>query len=106
MPMIESKAGHAVLRVQSSSILSGMLHLLCLCAVALGVSCSAEVTGPAPSIKPPDPEVSPAPVEPAIVCRDQIRSTVKVSGERFSPIPIDIPKDPQTALPNIVLTKA
>lgn len=105
MDEMKSTAGHTVLGMQGSNTFSSILHLLCLCAIALGASCSAEVTGPAPSIKPPGADVNPPPVKPAMVCLDQLTAEVVVSGERFSPMPIDIPKDPQTALPNIVLTK-
>ncbi len=46
------------------------------------------------------------PVDPGIVCRDQLTTEVTVRGEGFSPVPIGIPDKPEAALPSIRLTRS
>ncbi|MGD8861747.1 MAG: kelch repeat-containing protein [Myxococcales bacterium] len=69
-------------------------------------ACSADVKGPAPNVEPPSAEASPPPVDPEIVCRDQLTTTVTLNGENFSPVPIDIPDAPKLSLPDVVLTRS
>ncbi|MGM0578864.1 MAG: hypothetical protein ACQEXJ_24285 [Myxococcota bacterium] len=79
--------------------------------LALGLSawmvggCSEELEGPQPGIEAPSVEADPAPVDPGIICRDQHVSSVALHGEGFSPVPIDVPDDPRTALPTVSLTR-
>ena len=57
-------------------------------------------------LEAPSRKASPPPVDPEIICRDQITSKVTVHGSGFSPVPIDIPHAPKTALPNVILSRA
>ncbi|TNF27438.1 MAG: hypothetical protein EP329_19425 [Deltaproteobacteria bacterium] len=67
--------------------------------------CSAEVTGPTPDVV--DPTAGTAlPVDPGVICREQLTTPVVVHGDRFSPIPFDIPNDPKAALPTLTLIRA
>lgn len=75
-----------------------------LCAV--GAGCSSGLEGPTPDVKPPSKNARQAPVEPPIVCRAQLATSVTVNGEGFSPVPIDIPDAPKAALPSITLTRS
>src|SRR5688572_23962233 len=77
---------------------------IALCAFA--PACSEKLEGPKPSLEPPSAAAAPPPVDPEIVCRDQLTTEVAIHGERLSPVPIDIPKSPKTALPTITLARA
>jgi hypothetical protein len=70
---------------------------------ALG-GCSKKLDGPTPKLEAPMKSAKQSPVDPGLVCRDQLTTKVTVHGEGFSPIPIDIPKAPKTALPSVTLT--
>jgi hypothetical protein len=88
---------------------SGALWLSSLGLAALATTllgCSAEVTGPKPSVEVPAKTATtpkPLPVDPGIVCNAQLTTPVVVHGQHFSPIPIDIPKNPRLALPSLTL---
>ncbi|HTM45313.1 MAG TPA: IPT/TIG domain-containing protein, partial [Polyangiaceae bacterium] len=66
-------------------------------------ACTSKVTGPTPSIEKPHNAL---PIDPGIACRAQLTTDVTVHGQNFSPIAIDIPKDPKVALPTVTLLKA
>jgi hypothetical protein len=65
-------------------------------------ACGKGLEGPAPAVEP----ATQRPLEPPIVCRDQLTTEVAIHGERFSPIPIDIPDAPKAALPDVTLTRS
>jgi hypothetical protein len=65
-----------------------------LACVVLG-ACSKKLDGPTPEVAAPMKNAKALPVDPGIVCRDQLTTEVTVHGEGFSPIPIDIPKSPR-----------
>lgn len=48
----------------------------------------------------------PLPVDPGIVCRAQLTTPVTITGEGFSPITLDIPDNPRTALPTVTLVRS
>ena len=73
-------------------------------AVVLG-ACSQGLEGPVPAVDPPSQNASPPPVDPEILCRDQLTTEVTVHGEGFSIVPIDVPDAPKAALPSIRLTR-
>lgn len=68
-------------------------------------ACPDRVTGPKPAVSDPAPSVE-LPVDPGIICRDQLTTPVVVHGDRFSPIPFDIPDAPKAALPTLTLVRA
>ena len=70
------------------------------------VGCSKDVDGPKPMLAAPTSKASPPPVNPEIICRDQVTSKVTLHGSGFSPVPIDIPHAPKTALPSVILSRA
>ena len=70
------------------------------------LGCSDELQGPRPDLPSPSASASPPPVDPEIICRDQLTTEVTLHGEHLSPIPIDIPKHPRAALPTISLSRA
>ncbi|MDD9932234.1 MAG: hypothetical protein OXT09_01445 [Myxococcales bacterium] len=75
-------------------------------ALALGAAaCSSEVKGPEPASEPASASADPPPVDPEIICRDQLRTEVTLNGSGFSPVPIDIPGDPKVALPDVLLSR-
>jgi hypothetical protein len=79
--------------------------LLALMATIALVACSQKVETPTPAIEPPSSAAAPPPVDPEIVCRDQLASRVTVHGENFTPLPIDLPGSPKLALPTVVLSR-
>jgi hypothetical protein len=80
------------------------LRATCGVLACLTVACSADVTGPKPKLDPPSADAEPPPVAPEIVCKAQLETDVVVTGHGFSPIPIDIPDAPRTALPDVQLS--
>jgi hypothetical protein len=87
----------------------GSSRALCLMWLGFGVAlnaCSEDVQGPAPRIEPPSKNADPLPVDPGIVCRDQLTTELTIHGEQFSPIPIDIPKAPKVALPTLTWVRS
>ncbi|MDF1565950.1 MAG: hypothetical protein P1V51_23140 [Deltaproteobacteria bacterium] len=78
--------------------------LLSLPALLLFAGCPAEVDGPVTVLPAPLPG-TPLPADPALICRDQLETSVVVRGVGFSPVPIGIPHDPRTALPSITLSR-
>ncbi len=70
------------------------------------MGCSQKLEGAKPTLEPPSADAAPPPIDPEIVCRDQLRTEVAVHGSRFSPIPIDLPGAPKTALPTLTLSRA
>src|SRR5690349_8909297 len=70
------------------------------------IACSKGLDGPTPVIAEPSRSKQPLPVDPGIVCRDQLTTEVTVHGEKFSPIPIDVPKAPKVALPSVTLIRS
>ncbi len=77
--------------------------LCALSCVALLGACSQDVTGPAPKLADADKPHTPPPVDPGIICSAQRPSAVKLHGDGFSPVPIDVPGHPKTALPTVSL---
>ncbi len=69
------------------------------------VACSKALHGPTPSVEQPSSKAKQLPVDPGLVCRDQLTTAVTLHGEGFSPIPIDLPKAPKAALPTITLSR-
>jgi hypothetical protein len=63
------------------------------------------VKGPTPTAEAPAPSVDPPPVDPEIICRDQLDSEVTLHASGLSPVPIDIPDDPKVALPDVTLIR-
>lgn len=90
---------------------SRRLSVLCLCAAwvaLLGLGCSEEVTGPAPSLGDPVAG-APLPVAPGLICQiqhPQEGTPVVISGAGFSPLPFGIPGDPRVALPQVTLVRS
>ncbi|MFT7578933.1 MAG: hypothetical protein ACI9MR_000595 [Myxococcota bacterium] len=72
--------------------------------VATLSACPEEVTGPSPGLADPALGTS-LPVDPGLVCRDQLTTDVVIIGERFSPVPFDIPNDPKAALPTVTMVR-
>ena len=68
-------------------------------------ACSADLTGATPDLKPPSAAAKPPPVDPEIVCRDQLTTEVTLHGDAFSVVPIGIPDAPKAALPDIALAR-
>lgn len=91
-------------RIRSSHKTLGIV--IALCGLFTTASCSEQLEGPRPDLAPPSETAAPPPVDPEIVYRDQFATEVTLHGDRFSPIPIDIPKHPKTALPTIALSRA
>lgn len=74
-----------------------------LSAVFLAASgCAQKLTGPSPATKNPAAGQS-LPVDPGILCRDQLTTDVVVHGSGFSPVPVGVPGDTKTELPTITL---
>ena len=90
--------------LRTAVVVLGWLILLALSTV--GSACSKEIDAPQPQIDPPSAAANPPPVDPEIVCRDQLASKVTLHGEHFAPIPIDLPKNPKIALPTVTLARA
>jgi IPT/TIG domain len=86
--------------IRSTATLS---HGLSLIAAALALaSCSKKLDGPAPALQ----TKGGLPVSPAIVCGDQLTTELTVSGERFSPVPVNVPEKPAIALPSLTLSRS
>ncbi|MGM0555933.1 MAG: IPT/TIG domain-containing protein, partial [Myxococcota bacterium] len=83
----------------------GLILLLASLFVVSG--CSEEVNGPDPSLQ--DPAAGePLPVDPGIICKMQHPdegTEVTVTGEKLSPVSVDIPNEPTTALPSVTLVR-
>ena len=67
--------------------------------------CKDEITGPKPVVADPSVSAETMPISPGIVCRDQRVTDVVITGSGFSPVPIDVPDKPRTALPTVTLTR-
>jgi hypothetical protein len=78
------------------------LRLLCAAAPLLAWGCSKDVVGPQPGLL----EGGGVPPSPNVVCQDQLTTLVQIHGSDFSPIPVDVPNSPRTALPDIALTRS
>jgi hypothetical protein len=61
--------------------------MLVLCGLAL-IACSQELEGPKPAVEPASKSAKPPPVDPEIICRDQLRTRVTLHGEHLSPVAI------------------
>jgi hypothetical protein len=68
------------------------------------LSCATDIEGPRPSLADPSPTAV-DPVEPGVVCRDQVTTTVAITGEGFSPLPYDLAHTPRIWLPTVTLTR-
>lgn len=73
-----------------------------LIALLACAGCSDKLDGPAPSLS----QKSALPVSPAIVCGDQLTTELTLNGERFSPVPVNIPKKPAIAIPSLTLSRS
>src|SRR5690349_639568 len=89
--------------VVSSRFFLRLIAPIAAALVALG--CSQKLEGPKPTLDPPSADAEPPPIDPEIVCRDQLRTEVTVHGSKLSPVPIDLPKAPKTALPTLTLSR-
>ncbi len=69
--------------------------------LALGAGCGKGLDGPSPKL-----EASALPVDPGILCRAQRPTELVLKGKGFSPVPIDIPKDPRIAIPSVTLLRS
>jgi len=45
------------------------------------------------------------PIDPGVICREQLTTAIVARGDRFSPIPFDIPSEPKAALPTVTLVR-
>lgn len=70
----------------------------------LVAGCEDRITGPAPEVASPAAGEA-LPVDPGLICADQLTTDVAVHGAGFSPLPIDVPGDPRAALPTVTLTR-
>ncbi|MDH5672857.1 MAG: hypothetical protein OEZ06_11955 [Myxococcales bacterium] len=84
----------------------GVHALVLALSLLVAMGCSEELQGPKPTIEAPAAEAEPPPVDPEIICRDQLTSTVTLHGDAFSPVPIDVPNHPKVALPDVILTRS
>ncbi|QDG54379.1 hypothetical protein FIV42_27635 [Persicimonas caeni] len=75
------------------SKLRGVLSATALLALGFASACSEDVEGPEPSLEAPAADQEPLPIEPGIVCADQLTTTVTVTGQNFSPLVIDSLED-------------
>ncbi len=76
-------------------------------ATSVGLAaCSHELSGPQPELATPSPELDPLPVDPPIVCRDQLETEVRLHGSGFSPLPIGLPDSLELLLPSLRLEQA
>ena len=71
----------------------------------LATGCEQKMDGPQPVVDNPSTSADPAPIDPGIICRDQRISDVVINGSGMSPVPIDVPNNPRTALPTVLLTR-
>ncbi len=76
--------------------------LACCSTLLLLISCSGRIEGPSPALLSEEEGES---LATTIVCRDQLSTEVVVSGDGFSPIPVNIPNGPKVALPSITLSR-
>ncbi|MFT5432233.1 MAG: hypothetical protein ACI9OJ_002932 [Myxococcota bacterium] len=67
------------------------------------IACSETLAGPTPELDPPSTSVETLPVAPGVLCRDQHTTEVRLSGDGFSPVPIDVPDNPSALLPTVTL---
>ncbi len=93
----------------TGSLVSGWKPLMVMTVAAVMTSfqlgCSQEVSGPEPSAEEPTTGED-LPVDPAVICRQQLTTDVVITGENFSPVPIDVPHQTQIALPDVSLVRA
>ncbi len=85
---------------------SSYLGATLLFAVSVTTACEQRLEGPSPAVDPPSAAAATPPIDPGIICRDQRVSEVVVTGTGFSPVPIDVPNSPRTAIPTVTLTRA
>ncbi|MFO0745033.1 MAG: hypothetical protein U1F43_05060 [Myxococcota bacterium] len=81
--------------MRSSTLVAGILSLS---------GCAADITGPAPKVAEPTAGAA-LPVDPGVVCKDQLTTVVTVHGAGFSPLPHDLAGTPATWLPSVTLTR-
>lgn len=72
-------------------------------AASLSTACAEEVEGPSPSLATNEGDL---PLEPGVICGAQLVTEIALHGENFSPIVIDVPGGPKTALPSVLLTRS
>ncbi|MDH5673473.1 MAG: hypothetical protein OEZ06_15065 [Myxococcales bacterium] len=68
-------------------------------------ACNEARDGVEPTLKAPAAG-EPLPVDPGLICGEQLRTDVSVNGEGLSPIPVNVPKDPTAALPGLYLLQS
>jgi len=78
--------------------------VLCFTLSVPCAACSHELDGKTPAVEAPT-KGHDLPVDPGIVCGEQLRTEIEVHGSGFSPVPIDLPKHPRAALPDLTLTR-
>ncbi len=84
-----------------------VLRATCVLALAvLAVACSQKLETKPPAIEQPSAAASPPPVDPELICNDQLASKVVLHGEHFVATPIDIPGKPTAALPSVTLSRS
>ena len=71
--------------------------------VVLG-GCSAKTDGPKVEIASPSAGAS-LPLDPGLVCNEQLTTTVTVHGSGMSPMPIDLAGDARILLPSLTLDR-
>jgi len=82
-----------------------------LAATATMVACSAEITGPSPSIsgEPGATSAEDSPTWPGFTCNEQLDTWIELRGADFSPLAVDVistDKDPRLVLPTVKLARA
>ena len=77
------------------------------CLLLAGLTaCAEEVTGPSPVVADHGAaDEDSLPIAPPIVCRDQLTTEVTITGDGFSPVPIDVPHAPRIAIPTVTLER-
>ena len=78
----------------------------CLLLLVLAAACSQKVETKPPAIEQPSAAASPPPVDPELICNDQLATKVTLHGEHFVATPIDIPGKPTAALPSVTLSRS
>lgn len=97
--MTNMPAPSAIVSVRPTPVWSALWVVVMLVASA---ACSEHSDGPAPALS----SERALPVEPAIVCGDQLTSVLDLNGERFSPVTVDVPAKPVVALPSLTLQRS
>jgi hypothetical protein len=80
-------------RLSTRVFVPAVVALLC-------AACSNKLDGPTPVLSAKKPAL---PVEPGIVCGDQLTTELTLSGLGFSPVPVNVPKHPVIAIPSVSL---